>query len=112
MDVSCRLEDILTETLILREEGSGTRSILEQVLNEHNRDVDNFARTICINDFSLIEKMVSSGLGISFVYKAVADNYSELDTFKIENYDIMREFNYVYLKNTDMDKKIERIIGL
>jgi len=101
-------EDLFSETLILREIGSGTREIFEQVLHEHNYSLESFNKTVYISNFSLIQKLVSSGIGISFVYEAVSQNVDQLATFTIKDYPIVKEFNYTYLKNTSAETKIDK----
>lgn len=101
-------EDLLSETLILRENGSGTREIFEQVLHEQNYSLESFRKIVYISSFSLIQKLVSSGIGISFVYEAVSQNVNQLANFTIKDYPILKEFNYVYLKNTSADIKIDK----
>lgn len=103
---SIPMEKIFKETLILREKGSGTRGVLEEVLKSHNYGITQFSRVLCMNDFLLIEQLVKENVGISFVYKTVADNSTQIDTFFIEGCNIEREFNYVYLKNTETPKQI------
>ena len=100
-------KDLFAETLLIRELGSGTRAILEQVLMEYNFSLDNFNRTICISSFELIKKLVSNGSCVSFVYDAVAKSSDELASFTIADTVMTREFNYVYLKNTSALALIE-----
>lgn len=100
-------EDIFKETLILREEGSGTRSIFEEVLKEHNYSVSGFDGTACINSFILIKKLVLADCGISFVYEAVADSDSDLATFTIKGVEVKREFSFVFLKDTEAKALME-----
>lgn len=96
------LEEIFSQTLILREKGSGTRAILEEVLREHNYATAQFERILCVNDFLLIERLVGQGSGISFVYETVAASCPQLAVFWLSGHEIRREFNYVYLNNTDV----------
>ena len=100
------IESLFDENLIIREEGSGTRAILEQILINNNHSLDSFKTTTCISSFEVIKKLVIYEAGISFVYNAVAKSDSKLMTFKIKNNHITREFNFVYLKNTDANKYI------
>lgn len=92
--------EILDETILCREPGSGTRAVLEQFLYHHNVTLDSFSRCICISSFELIKRFVRSELGISFVYEAVAKSDPNLAVFTIKHVKIFREFNYVYLKDT------------
>lgn len=104
-------KELFAETLLLREQGSGTRAILEQILQEHNATCSQFSRTVCVNDFSLLASLVAASAGISFVYQAVAVNNPELCTFTLQNCSVIREFNYVYLKNTGIAFKIDYFLG-
>lgn len=101
------IAELLEETIIHREEGSGTRAILEQKLQGYNESLQRFKRHICISSFKLILDLVKEGFGVSFVYEILADSDSELSTFRIQGEAIVREFNLVYLKHTDMREKID-----
>ncbi len=103
------IAELLTQTLICREEGSGTRAILENILLDFNESISHFRRSICISTFPLIVDYVRKDLGISFVYRVLAEQ-SSLATFTIENCDIEREFNFVYLKNSGIEDKIKYFI--
>lgn len=100
------MKDLFSETIIFREQGSGTRAICEQILLEHNYTPDCFIRTAYVSSFELIKKLVFNNCGISFVYEAVAQSDKSLGIFTINNVEVQREFNYVYLKNTSADKLI------
>jgi len=102
------LIDIFKERLILREEGSGTRTVLEELIKERDFSINSFKSNIIISDFSIINNLVKENLGISFVYKAVVENEKNIGIFRINDYKIFREFNYVYLKNAAVVDKIER----
>lgn len=45
------ISQLLSETIIHREEGSGTRAILEQKLLGHNESLSRFRHSICISSF-------------------------------------------------------------
>lgn len=95
-----QLEDIFQEKLIMREAGSGTRSIFEHFLYLHNYSIDTFATRASISSFPLIQACVADNCGISFVYETIAKSDKNLATFTIKDAEIFHEFNYVYLKNT------------
>ncbi|WP_326908723.1 LysR family transcriptional regulator [Sedimentibacter sp. MB31-C6] len=97
------LEELLNERLILREKGSGTRDILEQILHEVNLSKDNFKSIIEIGNMSAIKELVAQDLGITFMYKAAAQKdlvNSELYKINLDNFEVNREFNFVYLKDS------------
>ena len=100
------IDELLQETIIHREDGSGTRAILEQELSGYNESLQRFQRRICISSFRLILDMVKRGLGISFVYNILADSDPELAKFTIQGETVVREFNIVYLKYADLLEKI------
>lgn len=100
------VSELLGETLICRENGSGTRAILENKLLDFNESITHFKRCICISSFPIILDYVKKGLGISFVYEVLAKQ-SGLSTFTIQGCRIQREFNFVYPKNTGAEEKIQ-----
>lgn len=100
------MEELLKETIIHREAGSGTRAILEQELRGYNESLQRFQRHICISSFNIILDLVKQGFGVSFVYNILADSDLGLAKFSIRGESVVREFNVVYLKYADMEEKI------
>ncbi|MFI3167956.1 MAG: LysR family transcriptional regulator [Bacillota bacterium] len=96
------IEDVLQEHIIMREEGSGTRSVFETFLKQKNLTNESFKKQSIISSFSLIEKAVEESVGISFVYENIGLQNEKLSTFKIKGESIMHEFNYVYLKGANI----------
>lgn len=94
---SLSVSEILNERLILREEGSGTRDILGQLLAGENYTFSQFGKIITISDFGLITKLLEQNKGITFAYRSVGENNGALAEFRVMGWDISREFNYVYL---------------
>lgn len=98
-----KMEDLVEERLIIREQGSGTRDIFEQVLYEKNMTIDSFDRVIELANMNGIKQLVEKNLGITFLYKkAVEKELQEhrLELMQIQGLDIKREFNFVFLKNS------------
>ena len=94
------LEEVFSEDLLIREKGSGTRTILEQLLGEHNYTVWKFRRVICISSFGLMTDLISNGIGITFAYEAVLGS-GRAAPFYISGSETFRDFNYVYLDTPD-----------
>ena len=65
-----QLTQLLGEPLLLREEGSGTRVILEYYLKERGLAAADFARTVEIGNIGAIKTLLKSGYGVSFLYRA------------------------------------------
>lgn len=104
------LEDAFDENLLIREKGSGTRTILEQLLTEHNYMVEHFRRITCISSFGLMTELISSGTGITFAYEAVLASGC-VAPFYITKTDMFRDFNFVYLDTPDAKSAVEDFIN-
>ena len=98
--------ELLTETILHREEGSGTRAILEQKLQGYNESLTRFRRHICISSFKVILDLVREGFGVSFVYNILADSDPDLAKFTLQGEPIVREFNIVCLRYTNIQEKL------
>lgn len=105
-DREVSIEELLDETIIHREEGSGTRAILDEKLHGYNESLMRFQRHICISSFKVILDLVKAGFGVSFVYDILAKNDPGITSFTIAGEPIIREFNIVYLKYADVREKI------
>ncbi|MCI8468258.1 MAG: LysR family transcriptional regulator [Eggerthellaceae bacterium] len=64
------VDDLLGERLIVREEGSGTRGVLDHALAARNLSLDAFADTLTVESLDIIKVFVAQDLGISFLYEA------------------------------------------
>lgn len=104
------LEELFNEHIILREEGSGTRNVLNNFLSEHNYSFKQFRKNSSISSFNLIQQAVVQDIGISFVYNAIPESNPELATFRIANHEIYHELNCVFLKNTYGNLRYSSII--
>lgn len=91
------LDEIWSENLILREEGSGTRNILLQLLSESNHSFSLFTRITTVSSFGLITKLLEKNNCITFAYRSVGESNSTLARFNVREWNVSREFNYVYL---------------
>lgn len=91
------LEEAMKEELFIREEGSGTREILEQLLTEQNRSLYEFRKINVISSFGLTSQLLPISGGIAFAYRAAGESDPKLGSFRIKGRDIVRKFNYVYL---------------
>ncbi len=97
---SVSFEELFTQRLIIREEGSGTRHVLEQVLLEHSWTIQNFSDRIEIANLNVIKSLVSHGKGITFLYEKAAESelhHGLLKRINLLSFDAVREFNFVCL---------------
>lgn len=106
------LEDLLTETLIIREAGSGTRAILEKNLENQNLGVNDFKQLVEIGNIHVLKKLVINNLGITTLYKtAVTEELANNQLCKIDIEDLQKthDFYFVWRKNSvfsDLYKQI------
>lgn len=102
-DCELTIDDIITQNIIIREPGSGTRAIFEQLLKEHNYSFESISRTTIISNFSVIKQLVCDGVGIAFLYQPVVQHElleGKLKKLCLKQMEAQREFNYVFLKDT------------
>ncbi|MGL5749624.1 MAG: LysR family transcriptional regulator [Paraclostridium sp.] len=98
-----QVEDLFSQNLIVREQGSGSRDIFETWLYERNYSLKNFSSLLQIGNIGLIKDLVKQNFGISVIYKvAVLDELKDntLVTLDINNMDLSHEFNYIFLKDS------------
>ena len=85
---------------VLREPGSGTRSILERELMQVSYSTAAFSRTICISSFPVIRALTAANCGISFLYEAVVRGSLEIGSFTCPPLTGRHELNVVFLQHT------------
>lgn len=105
------LEELLSETIIVREEGSGTRRIFEERLLAFGYELSDFFREVSISSFVSIKALVSEGIGISFLYHSVVSNEENIGTFTVDGLTEPHAFHVVYTRNTNAKKYSEQFLG-
>lgn len=108
-------QEITKSRLILRERGSGTREIFENILQKNNYSLRAFEKVIEIGNMAAIKKMVSDGLGITFLFEVAAKSEIKneiLSIINIPGFSEQREFNFVLLKNSFFRERYLKIYEL
>lgn len=105
------IEDLLCETLIVREKGSGTRELFERDLEGLGYSLNSFRRVIELSSFRLIREAVKAGLGISFLYRAVINTETGFESFYTEGIQHEHEFNVVSLRQTLTERYAEQFLA-
>ena len=95
------ITDLLNETIIVREEGSGTRRIFEERLIASGYELNDFRRQVSISSFVSIKALVSGGIGISFLYQSVVSDDDRIGTFTVDGLTEPHAFHVVYTRNTN-----------
>ena len=95
------VEQLLEQRIIIREPGSGTRDIFQQMLRRQGYGLDSFSQQMTVSDFSIIKTLLSDNLGVSFLYAPVVEKELEqgrLDRFELEGESMSGAFSLVCLK--------------
>ena len=102
---------ILKENIILRESGSGTRNIFEQILYELNFTLNSLKHFIEIGNMRIIKELIKGNFGIGFLYRESVKEELEKGLLKeidINEFNIKREFNFVFLKGSLHEKEYKK----
>ena len=105
------LEQVFRETLLVREEGSGTRRILEQAMGDRGYSLEAFRRVISLGNFSVLMDLLRREQAITFAYQTIAEKRPELATFSVESMEIRGEFNFIYCNRSLGEGKIAQLFG-
>lgn len=95
--------ELFIHNLIVREDGSGTKEILERYLSDKGYSISDFARASTISSIHIIKHLLENNCGISFMYEiAVKEELQSGALRKIEMTDLplYHEFNYIWRKNS------------
>lgn len=99
------MDFLLENKIILREEGSGTRALLENSLKDKSLDIDELSIVAYIEDIEAIKKFVELGVGISFISERAIQREIDLGLLKpysIKGLDLKRKFYFVYHKKRQL----------
>lgn len=110
---SINIDEILNGKLILREKGSGTREIFENKVIEMGYVLKDFKPYMELGSITAIKSLVQANLGYSIISKETVKKELESGKLKIipiKGLKIFREFNFVYLKDSD-EEFVKNFIG-
>ena len=105
------IEELLDQTIIVREEGSGTRRIFEERLTFAGYELSDFFKQVSISSFVAIKALVASGIGISFLYQSVVADSDAIGTFSVDGLTEPHAFHVVYTRNTNAKNYAEQFLG-
>lgn len=99
---SIPLEVCLDSDFIMREPGSATRNVLEQMLNKKGYSFNSFRSLIYIDNLETIKQAVKYGLGVSVVSRRSVNDYLAagfVDGYQIDELNLKRNFYIVHHRN-------------
>jgi LysR family transcriptional regulator, transcriptional activator of the cysJI operon len=106
--------EILKEMVVFREEGSGTRQIIERFLAENGINVSDLQIAVILGSTSSIKEAVERGMGVSLLSKWAVRKEVQRGLLKAivpKEGRITREFSLVIPKNTILPHAVDEFIG-
>ena len=107
-----RLEECISAPLIIREKGSGTRTIFESECETYNISVEDFLSSHEVDSIPVILNLVKSGAGITFAYDCAMQEVikkGEIEEIVLENFSLERDFSFVALPDMLKTEKLFEI---
>lgn len=81
---------LLSSSLLMREEGSGSRRVVETALEKAGYRLKSFNKVMNLDSTEAIKSAVESGLGVGFVSRWAISKELELGTLKVARVDNLR----------------------
>lgn len=97
------IESLFHNKLLLREEGSGSREILERKLALSGYNINHFKSQCILTNPSIIVQLLLDGNGISFLYESVIQKNIEehsLKSIQIPDFELSHQFNAIWKKGS------------
>jgi len=107
------IEDLFNQTLLLREQGSGSRKIFENWLATQNYRISDFKNVIEIASPSAIVELLKQNQGISFMYQSLVTNELKSEQLKkldLTGFHVEHPINLVFLKNSYFKETYREIV--
>jgi DNA-binding transcriptional LysR family regulator len=112
---SITLAELPHERLVTREEGSGTRKVMEMALKETGFDADQLNITMELGSTQAIKQLVSAGLGITIISSLTVSHECDqkiFKTLKIKDSPIYRSLSILTNARTTQTKDERILINL
>ncbi|MCI1953341.1 MAG: LysR family transcriptional regulator [Clostridiales bacterium] len=106
----CYLEDLLEERLLLREQSSGSRRLLERCLQRRNLKMSDFHSQMEINNLDALKHLTERGCGITFLFERAVEEELQKGTLKkipIRDFSIAHDFTFLWEKDSTFSKRCE-----
>lgn len=110
---SVSIFDVAKEPFIFREEGSGTRQMIEKYLIKHGISPQSIKIVFIMGSTESIKSAVEEGLGVSIVSKWAAKKeirFGTLKTASLKEDRFMRDFSLLYRKAKDTSFTLDKFL--
>lgn len=108
-------KDLLTEPLILREQGSGTQAVVDFYLDQTLGSAKMASPLVRTSDPILIKELVARGVGISIMSAlsvAAEVESGRLLQFELEDEPVIRKFYMVYRKKAQLSEGAKQFLEI
>ena len=98
-----KIENVFQERLLLREEGSGTREVLERWLETQNLSIRDFERIMEVGSLHTIRELTKAGCGITFLYEAAVREDLEngsLIRIPLQDFQVSHDFTFIWRRGS------------
>ena len=102
------LHDLLDERLLVREQGSGTRHILQESLNVRGLSISDFIHYTQIENMHTIISLLKKDCGISFMYKTAVKEELQKGILKeivLDDFKLQHNFEFIWEKDSLFTEK-------
>lgn len=106
--------EMTKEPFIIREEGSGTRQMIEKYLASHGISISDMRIALVIGGTESIKAAVENGMGISIVSKWAARKEVKYGTLKLVNIKeekMLRNFSLITQKNAVLSHAVDEFLS-
>ncbi len=111
---SISILEIMKEPFIIREEGSGTRQIIEKYLSVHGIKISDMHIVLVLGGTEAIKEAVERGMGIAILSRWAARKELQFGTLKYisaKEDRILRDFSLVVQKNTVFSHAVDEFLS-
>ncbi|MFN3396437.1 MAG: selenium metabolism-associated LysR family transcriptional regulator [Thermodesulfovibrionales bacterium] len=105
--------EVTKEPFIMREEGSGTRQIIEKYLGKHGLGINDLKVVMMLGSTEGIKEAVESGIGISIISRWAArkeNRYGALKLLSIKEERLYRDFSLISPKNAIISHAVSEFL--
>lgn len=98
-----KVENLFRERLLIREEGSGTREVLERWLDSHNLNTADFDKIMETGSLHTIKELTKAGLGITFLYETAVREELKAGTLMripLKDFRVSHEFTFIWRRGS------------
>ena len=97
------MKELLYERLLVREAGSGTRNILEELLMARGMKIRDFEHYVEVENMHTIIRFLKKDCGISFMYKVAVEEELEkgiLKEIQLSDFKMQHDFDFIWEKGS------------